>query len=370
MSPYLCNDDASAGGEYRNVEIATDGVAIEERHAYTAAGLGYSDWIQEDSPLSDVQRRILESDAIDRHPLRIVGPAGSGKTLLLQLLAMRRLEAAHRTDSQVRVLYLVHNAPMAQTVDHRFSVLGVTENRSDSKQWINVTTLTDYARNQLGLEEGAVIDADARGAKEFQREVVVEALEPYCNSSQRRSTRASCLVWSETLQSWFLSLAMLVVSEMSTAIKGHGLENDRKRYVQAERRLSRLHGLLDEQERALVFDIFERYHHVVFEEYGVLDTDDIALSLLGRLRTPIWALKRRDAGYDYVFVDETQLFNENERRLIPLLTNGLRTHVPVVLALDEAQDVFARSTAGMATWVFRIFPTRAWRQSTGQRVRL
>ena len=349
VSPYLWTDDVSEGGEYRHVEVTTDGAAIKEQRAYSAAGFRYSDWIRQDSSLSDVQRRILESDAIDRHPLRIVGPAGSGKTLLLQLLAMRRLEEARRTDSQVRILYLVHNAAMAQTVGHRLSVLGLTDNRGNLKQRINVTTLTDYARDELGLEEGAVIDADAREAKEFQLEVVIESLEILFESRRKEIDKSELFSAVRDAPELVPVLAMLIVSEISTAIKGHGLENDRKRYVQAERRLSRLHGLLGELERTLMFDVFERYHHVVFEEYEVLDTDDIALSLLGRLRTPIWALKRRDAGYDYVFVDETQLFNENERRLIPLLTNGSRAHVPVVLALDEAQDVSARSTAGMAT---------------------
>ena len=349
LTPFLWRDDAADTGEYRHVEVATDGAAIERRDAYRAAGLTYSDWIHEDSFLSDVQRRILESDAIERHPLRIIGPGGSGKTLLMQLLAMRRVSAARDRDSQIRVLYLVHNAAMADTVRQRFAMLGLSDNRRDSKQWINITTLTDYARNELGLEEDAVIDGDARGAKEFQRDVVVEALKALLESGAREVDESELFGVVRGSLELVPVLAMLIVSEISTAIKGHGLEKDQKRYVQAERRLSRLHGLLEQHERALVFNIFERYHQVVFEQYGVLDTDDIALSLLGRLRTPIWALKRKSAGYDYVFVDETQLFNENERRLIPLLTNGLRTHVAVVLALDEAQDVFARSTAGLAT---------------------
>lgn len=349
LTPHLRQDDERDVGEYRHVEVATDVNSIERRRLYGAAGMSYSDWTQEGSPLSDVQRRILESDAIDSHPLRIVGPGGSGKTLLLQLLAVRRLAAAGGTDSEVRVLYLVHNAAMADMVRHRFSVLGVSGNKAESRQFINITTLTDYARTELGLDAGAVIDADAREAKEFQREVVVEALEALLQSGRVEIDNSELFRVVRGEPQLVPVLAMLIVSEISTAIKGQGLENDRKRYVQAERRLSRLHGLLEQDERSLVFEIFEKYHHVVFEKYGVLDTDDIALSLLGRLRTPIWSLKRKDAGYDYVFVDETQLFNENERRLIPYLTKGVRTHVPVVLALDEAQDVFARSTAGMAT---------------------
>ena len=349
LAPSLWQDDTADSGEYRHVEVATAGAAIASGDAYRTAGLTYSDWSQQDSLLSDVQRRILESDAIERHPLRIVGPGGSGKTLLMQLLAMRRLAAARDTDSKARVLYLVHNAAMADTVRQRFALLGVTKNDTDSRQWLNITTLTDYARDELGLEENAVIDGDGRGAKEFQLDVVVEALQVLLQSAAREVDRSALFVGVRQSPELIPVLAMLIVSEISTAIKGHGLEKDKKRYVQAERRLSRLHGLLSQHERALVFRIFEHYHNVVFGQFRVLDTDDIALSLLGRLRTPIWALKRKETGYDYVFVDETQLFNENERRLIPLLTNGSRMHVPVVLALDEAQDVFARSTAGLAT---------------------
>jgi superfamily I DNA/RNA helicase len=54
-------------------------------------------------------------------------------------------------------------------------------------------------------------------------------------------------------------------------------------------------------------------------------------------------------GYDYVFVDETQLFNENERRVLPLLTKGNTAHVPIALALDEAQQLYGQSSAGLAT---------------------
>ena len=273
LSPFLWHDDGSDGGEYGHVEIATDGAAIESQDTYRAVGLTYTNWLHQDSSLSDVQRRILESDAIERHPLRIVGPGGSGKTLLLQLLAMRRLMVARDNDSRIRVLYLVHNAAMAGTVRHRFGVLGLSDDGSGAEQWINVTTLTDYARNQLGLEEDAVIDPDARGAKEFQLEVVVEALEALLETGSSEVENSELFRVVRETRELVPVLAMLIVSEISTAIKGHGLERDQKRYVQAERRLSRLHGLLGQRERALVFKMFERYHQVVFEQYGVLDTE-------------------------------------------------------------------------------------------------
>lgn len=81
----------------------------------------------------------------------------------------------------------------------------------------------------------------------------------------------------------------------------------------------------------------------------MLDSDDIALTLAGRLRTPLWQLKRKIEGFDFIFIDEAQLFNENERRIFPYLANGKIAHIPIALALDEAQDLYAFSSAGLAT---------------------
>jgi hypothetical protein len=96
-----------------------------------------------------------------------------------------------------------------------------------------------------------------------------------------------------------------------------------------------------------LFDVFEQYQFKVFETLEVLDCDDIALSLLARLHTPIWEMKRRKGGCDWIFVDEAQLFNENERRLFPLLTRGTLPYVPAVLAMDEAQQVRSTSMPGL-----------------------
>lgn len=80
----------------------------------------------------------------------------------------------------------------------------------------------------------------------------------------------------------------------------------------------------------------------------MLDSDDLALSLAGRLRTPVWQLKRKSEGFDLILVDEAQLFNENERRVFPHLSRGVTAHVPIALALDEAQEPFGFSAAGYA----------------------
>ena len=338
--------------EFGQVQIATQTAEFPASDQFRALGFSYEQWIAPGSPLTDVQRRILHLDVIDSHPLRIVGPGGSGKTLLMQLLAVRRLRAAQGQNRPVRILYITHNAAMAESVAHRFEVLDQNGLglRTES-QVLDIFTLAEYGRKQLGLEHTAVIDPDAFEAKRFQLEQVTLALS--ATMDEMPDAVSDSHLFSEVRRNDFLLdvLAKLIMAEISIGIKGHGLEADKRRYVESERALSRLHGILDPSERALVFHVFEHYMRAVFEELEVLDTDDIALSLLGRLRTPIWELKRRSVGYDYVFVDETQLFNENERRVLPFLTKGTTAHVPIAMALDEAQDVFGHSqaTAGLAT---------------------
>lgn len=350
LAPYTkTRTESVEQNEYATVEVST-GLQTPVWEPYRVQGLSYHEWTTPSGPLTDTQRRILNSDALDHHPLRIVGPGGSGKTLLMQLLASKILLAARNAGKSTRILYVVHNSPMREKVERRFEVLlqePISSWRND--QHIEVSTLTDYGRQQLEIEFASVIDADAYEAKLFQLEQVSQALKE-CMEEQDKTVKESPLLTQvkkmPELQQIF---AVLVMAEISNSIKGHGLEADKRRYVESEVALSRLHGVLKPKEREFIYCVFTHYHSIVFENYQVLDTDDIALSLLGRLRTPLWELKRKAIGYDYVFVDETQLFNENERRVLPLLTKGNTDHVPIALALDEAQQLYGQRSAGLAT---------------------
>lgn len=348
--PRLC--EAIGGYAKVKVENAYDGVQaipsgekIASKRVNRAIGLTFDEWLAPESPLSPSQRRVLESNALSRHPVRIIGPAGSGKTVLMQLLALKFMRDKSNGGQQPRVLYLAHNAPMVKTVEERFDVLDPTQAIRQVGS-LSVQTLSRYAAEQIGLQVKDLIDQEAQEAKAFQLEEVTNSLRDVL---QGRAL-ATDSVFRNALESEDLAgvLARLVASEISIAIKGHGLEADRRRYVESERKFSRLHGALGQADRETLFDVFERYRARVFNGYGVLDSDDVALSLLGQLRTPVWELRRKDGGFDCVFVDETQMFNDNERRLFPLLSRGRVSHVPIALALDEAQDPHGMVASGMA----------------------
>ena len=346
INPYVTT--APEGSELENVEAAVGSQLLPKADKAKGKNLTYRDWISHGSPLTDVQSRILLSDAILKHPIRIVGPAGSGKTLLMQLLALRQLEIAQSKNRSIRVLYMVHNEAMAQMVRGRFDILQGAGVLEDEKRELLVTTLAAYAQSEIEIDVASVIDSDAHDAKAFQLEAVEEALARTIESTALSADDSAVKEIAKNDPLLVPVLARLVMNEISTVIKGHGLVNDRRRYVQSERNLSRFHGILNEKDRGLIFDCYLEYNKYVFEGYEVLDTDDIAISLLGRLKTPVWDLKRKTKAFDFVFVDETQLFNENERRIFSLLTRGVAAHIPIVLALDAAQDIHAQSIAGMA----------------------
>lgn len=349
VQPYFEKD--SQGSLFGDVEIRAQSDVTSKDHskylAYT-----YDDWMHPNSPLGEAKRRILSGQNIDAHPLRILGPGGSGKTLLMQLLAIGKIRRAEGSGKGVRVLYVAHSKAMEGKARERFSTLLGESLRPDGKlgaSQLTVTTLADHSRDQLGVSLQSVINGDADAAKQFQLQQTYDALleSQASNPSRVASSRLLSQVFAEPR---LLQLfAHLVLVEISVAIKGHGLEADKKRYVESEKSLSLLHGNLKREEREFIFDAFLAYHRVVFEQFSVLDPDDIAISLAGRLRTPVWQLRRQVEGFDYVFVDEAQLFNENERRVFPLLSKSDVPHVPIALALDHAQATYGQTSAGLST---------------------
>lgn len=225
LLPYTKRDVIESNSdEYKEVKVATGQVKYDSSRSI---GLSYYQWLQPTSQLSDIQRRILNSDAITKHPLRIVGPGGSGKTLLMQLLALKRLYVANDTNSRLRILYIVHNDAMSKMVMSRFELLAAESiDLNGVDRSLKIITLSEYGRAELGLDFTSIIDPDAYEAKLFQLEKVSEALKFTMEAMPDIISNSRLLQDVENNAELFPILARLVMAEISTAIKGHGLTGD------------------------------------------------------------------------------------------------------------------------------------------------
>jgi superfamily I DNA/RNA helicase len=323
------------------------GSEMTEDIRYSTLNFTYEEWILPSSSLSSSQREILESDVLLSQPLRIIGAAGTGKSLLMQLLAMRRVLASQKENKPLRIMYIVHNTEIKSSIKERFKILGAEDFlNEDKEQNIYVTTLFEHSCRELSIDIESIIDKDAQETKLAQRYLVHECIDEIFKKFEEDVEQSDLLkkvILNPELLEAFVDLVM---SEIGVAIKGRGLVSDKRQYIESERPLTRFHGVLSTSERNIVFEIFQEYDRW-FNKSGFLDSDDVAISFLGHLRTPLWEMKRKKEGFDFVFVDETQLFNQNERLLLKFLAKrALNGHLPIALALDEAQELRGTATAG------------------------
>jgi superfamily I DNA/RNA helicase len=320
----------------RRPDLTAEQIAHTERWSY-------DEWSDaKTSTLSVEQMHILTDDAITRHPLRLFGPAGSGKTLLMQLMAIRRLRIP-----RTRVLYITHNASMEARVQERFEILGCVDDITAGR--LVIKTLSALAVPMLRLKPSHLIEVDPENAKEVAFQTLHEAVDEAIERNRKIVINSPSLRPLAATATSKRHLVEYVRAEIGFAIKGRGVTLERQDYTNAEGALATLHAVLTTAERNIVYDAFEHYQRRL-EAYGVMDADDVALTLLNHLSAPKWKVDRPSEGFDYVFVDEAQLFNDNERRVFSLLTNLSSAHTPVAIALDDAQRLYDPPSGGTALY--------------------
>jgi hypothetical protein len=127
----------------------------------------------------------------------------------------------------------------------------------------------------------------------------------------------------------------MVQHEISVVIKGRADEQ-----LENYRKLPRLkYGLPTEtsRDRGFVWGVFRRYQ-AQLQASAQFDTDDIVLTTIGQLDTPIWRRRRGREGYDSIYIDETHLFNINELSLFHYLSKS-SARFPIAYSVDRSQAV-------------------------------
>jgi len=303
--------------------------------------LKYEEWVQPGGPLTSQQRRVVERP-LDR-PLRIHGTAGAGKTLVLILKTLRLLREAQKTGKTCHILFLVTSQAVQSSIRAAFDSIDDSALLASTKtdaQFLDLDTLHGWCIRELGAEIGGarVLERDPKASKERQLKLLGDVYQVVHDREFKRLKEFLSKDLVARVDGKREQLIRDMQREIAIRIKGRGFRrSDRDLYVRSPVK-SFVGRRETEWDRHFIFHVYDLYEKR-FHEERLLDTDDIALSMAMRLSTTMWDRQRLELGFDYVFVDETHLFNENERRLFPLLTRGTTEYPTIAMTFDEAQSI-------------------------------
>jgi hypothetical protein len=334
--------EEAVGGVSKALKVTQ--VGKEEASSSLSPYQGYDIWVQ---LLTQAQRKFVES-ALDA-PHRIEGPAGTGKSLCLVLKAIHGLRQAEEKSQQNRSLFITPSESTRQSIKLSFEANDNSKffekDPYSSPQSLTITTLHELCGNLLNtkIAETEFLDRDAMDSKFLQLFYIEESLET--SRSIEFSTHKKFL--SKKFREFIeredtLSISELLQHEISVLIKGRAKES-----LELYRTLPNLkYGLPVETEsdRGFVYVIYKKYQSKL-QEAGQFDTDDVVLSAIGQLDTPIWRRRRVTEGYDAVYIDETHLFNMNELSILHYLTKREGPY-PIAYSVDRSQALGDRGWGG------------------------
>lgn len=284
--------------------------------------------------LSDRQKSFVNSDW--NLPARLHGPAGSGKTICLVLKA---LKAVSESDSNLKVLFIVPSTSVRHTVEYFLNVTASSNKtfKETMVSQIKVRTIQQVCMELLGddISETELLDEDSYEAKQTQLLYIMELVEDLKASLNIHKNLISQKFYNFFNDEDSLSLSELLMHEFGVAIKGR-CGNNQEEYINNEIEYYSL-PTENKNDKHFVFNIFENYQ-LKLDNLAQFDPDDIALSAIGRLETPIWKRRRAREAYDFIVADELHLLNFNELSIIHFLTKNVSC-APISFAVDATQAI-------------------------------
>ncbi len=278
-------------------------------------------------------------------PERLEGAAGTGKTLTLILRAIRLLQNYNKENKELHLIFFTHSLSTKERIESVFFNNWIEFNKYQendngrAKQSILITTLQEWSMRHLGinrLSENEYLDKDASNSKFYQMMYIEEALQ--------KEKKNKWNVYKELCSPKLISFIEespaeyqieVLQREFSEIIKGQA-ESQLEKYLKIERQEYSL-PLVRDVDKRFVYSIFDAYQDSLLR-VGQFDSDDIVLTALGQVNSPIWNRRRRIEGYDACFIDETHLFNLNEISLFHYVNKPERKNT-IIYAIDRAQAI-------------------------------
>lgn len=294
----------------------------------------YETWL---TLATDSQKKVIFGSL--NCPVRIEGPAGTGKTLTLALRALHALRQAQTDGTDFRAIFFTHSEATRKNILNVVATMGGEEFISDQPQKLilRIETLQSYCADLLHneIESTEFVDMDAYDAKQLQLlyiESAIDEVAPELPTYQHFMSQEFSNYWINEAPE---VKTYLVQNEIAMVIKGRASEN-----LEVYKKIGRIQNglpVISEGDKAFLWRIFESYRRQLVTG-AQFDTDDVAISAISQLSAPIWRRRRFREGYDAIFVDETHLFNMNELSVFHHLSRDDSVY-PISYAVDKSQAI-------------------------------
>ena len=294
--------------------------------------IGFSKW---ERYLTERQREIVFSAGLG--PMKIVGPAGTGKTLSLILKALNLAKTYQKEKRELRIGFICHSEAMRQSIESILSIDGKDFLNSEDEVSISVTTLIkwccNYAVKDFSLED--CLEVDSSDSKLMQQMMIENAVEKFMQEHFK--------TFKDFLSADFLSyleneprpnIVENIRNEISIFIKGPNVESLDE--YKKSRTKGKILPLTKDEDFAVVYQIYELYQKSLIDinKYDIDDVSSVALSFLTRA---IWKRNRKFNGYDVVFVDELHLYDFSEISILKYMLKEEDTN-HIISAMDISQS--------------------------------
>jgi hypothetical protein len=300
-------------------------------------GRTYEEW---SSLLTKQQKEILANEL--NASIRIVGPAGSGKTLTL---CMRAIQVARDVEAQARggrILVATHSWAMCERIDGVLSVLngGITPRGITA---FPLLSLLELHAGHVGNLKINVIGDDSTDGRLKCIDIIKGVIGRVDNSEHPGISpwiSAAIRAPREAMQS--INLNLNLYEEISGVLTASGVAVDDQESIQKYLESPREEWMPPFDtvaDRGYVIAIYKRFLQELVDR-SAITTDQFILDSIRVLETFSWRMRKETEGYDYIFVDELQLFDPQERAALELLGRS-RRGVPFITAEDPAQGVFS-----------------------------
>ena len=307
--------------------------------------VGYDNWVNH--YLTDVQNKFVCSDI--EGPERLAGAAGTGKTLCLILRCIYLLKKHIEDDSEFHIIFFTHSLSTKEKIISVFKsnwdfyeLCEEHQNESRGKQSIKVTTLQEWSAEHLGtnsIDDNEYLDKDAANSKLMQI-YYIEAVYQKIKTEMWDGTFE--FLCSQRFKDFLRytsdeNILELLRQEIAVLIKGRA-SGDFDIYKSIKRPKYSL-PLIEDADYRFVYLVY-KYYQESLAKLGQYDSDDITLTALGQVRTPIWNRRRIRDGYDVCVIDETHLFNINELSVFHFVNKPLEegaTSQKIIFAIDKSQ---------------------------------